>query len=74
VLLVLPTELPYKRRAAFNKRIKMGMVRSRISAEKGIDTQVMKKMAVLTSLRLATTMVETTITINNRESSSRFLK
>jgi hypothetical protein len=74
VLLGLPTELPYKRRAAFNKRIKMGMVRSRTSAEKGTGTQVMKKMAVLTSLRQAITMVETTTTINNRESSSRFLK
>ena len=51
------------------------MVKIRTSAEKGIDTPVMMKMAVLTSLKQVTTMVvETIITINNRESSSRCLK
>jgi hypothetical protein len=50
------------------------MVKSRTSAEKVIDTQAMKMKAVLISLKQATAVVETTITINNRESSSRCLK
>ena len=74
---VLLTVLPFKRRAAFNKKImQMAMVKSKTNAERGIDTQVMKKMAVSTSLRqeATTIMVETTIINNRGSSSSRFLK
>ena len=68
--------LQFRKKPAFNRKTKVkGMVKTRTSAEKGIDTQVTMKMAVLTSLKQVTTMVvETIITINNRESSSRCLK
>jgi hypothetical protein len=56
--------------------MQMAMVKSKTNAERGIDTQVMKKMAVSTSLRqeATTIMVETTIINNRGSSSSRFLK
>lgn len=63
--------LQFRKKPAFNKKTKVkGMVMIRTSAEKGIDTPVMMKMAVLTSLKQATMVVETIITINHRESSS----
>jgi hypothetical protein len=69
------TALQFRKKPAFNRKTKVkGMVKIRTSAEKGIDTQVMMKMAVLTSLKQATMVVETIITINNRESSSICLK
>ena len=75
-MVVPQTALQFRKKPAFNKKTKVkGMVMIRTSAEKGIDTQVMMKMAVLTSLKQVTTMVvETLITINNRESSSICLK
>lgn len=66
--------LQFRKRAAFNKKTWVIMVKSRTSAEKVIDIQAMKMKAVLISLKQATAAVETIITINNRESSSRCLK
>ena len=71
LLAELPMALPFRRRPAFNKRIKQKeMVKSKTSAEKDIDTLAMKKMEALTSLRQD---IMETITIN-RENSSRFLQ